>query len=97
MTPLPKDIDFDDDCQATSQSPEDRLLFQLLLGNLRYISDGTRLHASFALSRLARHLSKPMERHISLLKHILQYHTNLLLMNFCSPPHRTTSSHIRRR
>lgn len=73
MTPLPKTSDLDDERKKPSLGNEDKLIFQSLLVNLRYMADDTRVDISFALCGLAQHLAAPTSRHMYLLNYVLQY------------------------
>lgn len=73
LTPLPKNSNFDNDQTSSPLAAPERLLYQSLLGVLRYLADSTRLYISFAVARVVQHLHQPSSPHMHLLNHTIRY------------------------
>lgn len=64
LSPLSKQPDFDVAVSASPLTESDMLIYQYLLGDLRYLSDCTRTDIGFATSRCAHYSHSPTTTHI---------------------------------
>lgn len=71
-TPLLINPVFDEN-SSSSPLTNTELLYQSLLGDMRYLADIWHLQIYFFVSNLAQHLITPASQHMMLLKHTLRY------------------------